>query len=125
MATARGFRSTHLANRRIRRTVDETNAAIGLARFHTQGDDARSRCSRESRTICSIWAPICACPKKGAASVGPLRVAHDAQVERLEREIDAMNVELSPLTSFVLPGGTPAAAYLHLARTISRGAQSD
>jgi cob(I)alamin adenosyltransferase len=52
----------------------------------------------------------------------PLRIS-EAQVARLEQEIDALNAELAPLNSFVLPGGTPAAAYLHLARTATRGAE--
>ena len=85
-------------------TVDETNAALG----HGAAAHARRGwmpCWRASRTICSIWAPICACRKRAKRSEGRLRIA-EAQVERLEREIDAMNAELAPLTSFVLPGGT-------------------
>ena len=58
----------------------------------------------------------------GRKAEGALRIV-DAQVERLEREIDRMNAELQPLTSFILPGGTPASAYLHLARTVARRAE--
>ena len=81
-------------------------------------------CSGGSRMTCSISEPTSA-PRKaaGARSPGrPLRIS-GSQVERLEREIDAMNAELEPLKSFVLPGGTPAATYLHLARTVCRRAE--
>ena len=61
-------------------------------------------------------------PERSRRSEGALRII-DSQVERLEREIDSMNAELAPLTSFVLPGGTPGAAHLHLARTIVRRAE--
>ena len=80
------------------------------------------RCSAASRTICSISAPISRCPNVRQAKAERLRVVA-SQVERLERDIDALNDKLAPLTSFVLPGGTPAAAYLHVARTICRRAE--
>ena len=79
------------------------------------------RCWRASRTTCSTSAPISAGPAT-TSTTAALRIS-DSQVERLEREIDAMNGELQPLDSFVLPGGTPAAAYLHLARTVVRRAE--
>jgi cob(I)alamin adenosyltransferase len=64
------------------------------------------------------------CTPEDPADYPPLRIV-EAQVERLEREIDTMNAELRPLNSFVLPGGTPAAAHLHLARTVARRAERD
>ena len=72
--------------------------------------------ARIQNDLFDLGADLCA-PEDGRKAEGRLRIV-DSQVERLEREIDAMNAELSPLTSFVLPGGTAAAAHLHLARTI-------
>ena len=105
-------------------TLDETNAAIGIARLHTQGRAVQrsTPCSRASRTICSISAPISAFPTRPRTRAGGLQVT-DTQVTRLESEIDTLNRELEPLRSFVLPGGSPASSYLHLARTISRRAE--
>ena len=84
--------------------------------------------SRASRTTCSIWGRICACPiavfRAGRAEKPALRITQ-AQVDRLEAEIDELNAELSPLRSFVLPGGKPAAAQLHVARTVSRRAERE
>lgn len=104
--------------------VDEANAAIGLARLHTKGE-ADAMLARVQNDLFDLGADICV-PEDSKKPVkgdkGALRIS-EAQVERLEREIDAMNAELSPLRSFVLPGGTPAAAYLHLARTIVRRAE--
>lgn len=101
-------------------TVDETNAAIGLARLHTE-DAVDAMLARIQNDLFDLGADLCV-PETTKRSEGRLRIV-DAQVERLEREIDSMNAELSPLTSFVLPGGTPAAAYLHLARTVARRAE--
>jgi len=101
-------------------TVDETNAAIGLARLHTEGD-VDAMLARIQNDLFDLGADLCV-PETAKRAEGRLRIA-DAQVERLEREIDSMNAELSPLTSFVLPGGTAAAAYLHLARTVARRAE--
>ena len=80
------------------------------------------RCWRASRTTCSISAPISATPEDGRRGEGRLRII-DSQVDRLEREIDAMNAALKPLNSFVLPGGTEAAAHLHVARAVTRRAE--
>jgi cob(I)alamin adenosyltransferase len=101
-------------------TIDEANAAIGLARLHTKGplDDALARIQND---LFDLGADLCI-PETTKRSEGRLRIS-DAQVQRLEHEIDAMNDKLVPLTSFVLPGGTHAAAYLHLARTIVRRAE--
>ena len=77
--------------------------------------------ARIQNDLFDLGADLCV-PEDGRKAEGRLRIA-DAQVERLEREIDAMNAELTPLTSFVLPGGTALAAHLHLARTIARRAE--
>ncbi len=101
-------------------TVDETNGVIGLARLHTAGE-ADAMLARVQNDLFDLGADLCT-PEDGRKAEGALRV-QDAQVERLEREIDAMNAALQPLTSFILPGGTPAAAWLHLARTVCRRAE--
>lgn len=107
-------------------TVDEANAAIGIARLHTQGD-ADAMLMRIQNDLFDLGADL-ATPYPGFETPEPaepawvLRVV-PAQVERLEQEIDAMNADLAPLESFILPGGTPAAAYLHLARTVTRRAE--
>jgi cob(I)alamin adenosyltransferase len=101
-------------------TLDETNAAIGLARVHTGSSDAAldAMLARIQNDLFDLGAELCY-PDESKDTRGRLSVS-DAQVERLEGEIDALNRELQPLRSFVLPGGTPAASFLHLARTISR-----
>ena len=101
-------------------TVDESNAAIGLARLHTRGD-VDAMLARIQNDLFDLGADLCT-PQDGRRGTDALRVAGN-QVARLEQEIDSMNAELSPLTSFVLPGGSPAAAYLHLARTVVRRAE--
>jgi cob(I)alamin adenosyltransferase len=103
-------------------TLDETNAAIGLARLHTRSDQALdAMLARIQNDLFDLGAELCY-PDESKDARGRLSVS-DAQVERLESEIDALNRELQPLRSFVLPGGTPAASFLHLARTISRRAE--
>ena len=101
-------------------TVDETNGVVGIARLHAQGE-ADAMLSRIQNDLFDLGADLCT-PEDGRKAEGALRIV-DAQVERLEREIDAMNAELQPLTSFILPGGTAASAYLHLARTVARRAE--
>jgi cob(I)alamin adenosyltransferase len=105
-------------------TVDEANAAIGLARLHADGE-ADAMLARIQNDLFDLGADLCT-PEGGRRggdnSRGALRIVA-AQVKRLETEIDAMNGELRPLNSFVLPGGTPAAAHLHLARTVARRAE--
>ncbi len=98
--------------------VDEANAAIGVVRLHTTGA-ADAMLQRIQNDLFDLGADLC---RPGAADDGALRV-QPAQTERLEREIDAMNARLAPLASFVLPGGTAAAAHLHLARTLARRAE--
>ena len=98
-------------------TVDEANAVIGLARLHATGveDEMLGRIQNE---LFDLGADL-ATPGE---IEGALRIV-PAQVERLEAEIDAMNEDLLPLTSFVLPGGGALAAHLHLARTVVRRAE--
>ena len=101
-------------------TLDETNAAIGLARVHTGSSDPAldAMLARIQNDLFDLGAELCY-PDESKDARGRLSVS-EAQVERLEGEIDALNRELQPLRSFVLPGGTQAASFLHLARTISR-----
>jgi cob(I)alamin adenosyltransferase len=101
-------------------TVDEANAAIGLARLHAQGE-ALDMLARIQHDLFDLGADLCT-PEGGERSREALRII-SAQVERLEREIDGMNGKLAALDSFILPGGTPLAAALHLARTITRRAE--
>jgi cob(I)alamin adenosyltransferase len=120
-------------------TVDEANAALGLARLYAEGE-AEAMLARIQHDLFDLGADLCRpeaepeatakkAKKKGAAEAAnaatkpaPLRMV-EAQVTRLEREIDQMNAALQPLESFVLPGGRAAAAYLHLARTTARRAE--
>jgi cob(I)alamin adenosyltransferase len=101
-------------------TVDETNAAIGIARLDSEGE-MDAMLARIQNDLFDLGADLCA-PEEGRKAEGRLRIA-ESQVERLEREMDGMNTQLSPLTSFILPGGTALAARLHLARTIARRAE--
>jgi cob(I)alamin adenosyltransferase len=101
-------------------TVDETNGIIGVARLHTQSQ-ADAMLGRIQNDLFDLGADLCT-PEGSRKAEGALRIV-DAQVGRLEREIDLMNADLAPLTSFILPGGTPASAHLHLARTVCRRAE--
>ena len=98
-------------------TADEANAVIGLARL-AANDDADAMLSRIQNDLFDLGADLCH-PSKGEKGHGALRISA-TQVRRLEDEIDAMNERLDPLTSFVLPGGTKTAAWLHLGRTVVR-----
>ena len=105
--------------------VDEANATVGLARLHTEGA-ADEMLARIQDDLFDLGADLCT-PGGGfaeSADAGEtaLRVTK-AQVARLESEIDEMNGDLEPLSSFVLPGGSAAAAHLHLARTVTRRAE--
>ncbi len=103
-------------------TVDEANAAIGLARLHTADQPAiDAMLGRIQNDLFDLGADLCT-PEEPNPKHPPLRVL-PSQVDRLEAEIDAMNADLAPLKSFILPGGTPAAAHLHLARTVTRRAE--
>ena len=101
-------------------TVDEANAAIGLARLHAKGKED-TMLARIQNDLFDLGADLCV-PEADKSTRSRLRIA-EAQVVRLEREIDAMNAKLKPLGSFVLPGGSALAAYLHLARAIVRRAE--
>ncbi|MGH7035323.1 MAG: cob(I)yrinic acid a,c-diamide adenosyltransferase [Stellaceae bacterium] len=101
-------------------TVDEANAAIGLARLEAAGE-ALQMLERIQHDLFDLGADLCT-PEAETGAKPALRITAP-QVERLEREIDQMNAGLTPLDSFVLPGGTPLAAALHLARTVTRRAE--
>jgi cob(I)alamin adenosyltransferase len=105
-------------------TVDETNAAIGMARLMLGPDqpDVAAMLARIQNDLFDLGADLCVPDRGEPLPYTPLRIK-DAQAERLEREIDVMNAEMTPLASFVLPGGTNAGAALHLARTICRRAE--
>jgi len=105
-------------------TVDEANATIGLARLYAEDESdsgAAVMLARIQNDLFDLGADLCT-PEGGHKGEGALRVTA-AQVARLEREIDALNADLKPLDSFILPGGRPVAAYLHLARTVTRRAE--
>jgi cob(I)alamin adenosyltransferase len=102
-------------------TVDEVNAVIGIARLHAAGD-LDLTLARIQNDLFDVGADLCM-PDKGKGPGGTRLDVTDAQVEWLERQIDRLNGELSPLRSFVLPGGSAAASYLHLARTVCRRAE--
>ncbi len=101
-------------------TVDEANATIGLARLHVDAE-ADAMLARIQNDLFDLGADLCT-PEEGRRAAGALRIVA-AQVARLEGEIDRMNAALRPLDSFILPGGTAAAAHLHLARTVTRRAE--
>ena len=104
-------------------TVDETNATVGLCRLHATGDlDAALQ--RISNDLFDLGADLCTPDRdKDAEAPYPRLRMIAAQVERLETEIDAMNSRLTPLRSFILPGGSALATHLHLARTVCRRAE--
>src|SRR5262245_44097476 len=102
--------------------VDETNSAIGVARLYTTSDPVLDPIlDRAQNDLFDLGADL-ATPDAPDLKFEPLRL-QESQTLRLEAELDQLNQELSPLTSFVLPGGTPAAAHLHLARAIARRAE--
>ena len=105
-------------------TVDETNAAIGVARLALPLSDAAvsEMLARIQNDLFDVGADLCVPETGEPLPYTPLRVSM-SQVDRLEREIDEMNAGMAPLASFVLPGGSQAAASLHLARTICRRAE--
>ncbi|MEO0356829.1 MAG: cob(I)yrinic acid a,c-diamide adenosyltransferase [Pseudomonadota bacterium] len=104
-------------------TVDETNAVVGLARLHAQGD-MDDQLAMIQNDLFDLGADLCTpdMDKDADAEYPPLRMI-DAQVSRLESEIDAMNGHLEPLRSFILPGGSALAAHLHQCRTVARRAE--
>jgi cob(I)alamin adenosyltransferase len=107
-------------------TVDEANGVIGIARLgaaRLDETEPNAALMRIQNDLFDLGADVCV-PGEDADGAVRLRVTA-AQVKRLEKEIDAMNADLAPLTSFVLPGGAPAAAYLHLARSVVRRAERE
>jgi cob(I)alamin adenosyltransferase len=106
-------------------SVDETNACLGLARVHTSdAGEFDAILARVQNELFDLGADLAQPAKADEAEGSTLRIL-DSQVARLEAEIDALNAGLPPLTSFVLPGGTPAGAALHLARTVCRRAERE
>jgi cob(I)alamin adenosyltransferase len=101
--------------------VDETNACLGLARLHLSGKVVLDGIlARAQNDLFDLGADLATTGDQP----GALRIV-ESQVSRLEREIDLLNADLAPLGSFILPGGSPAAAHLHLARTVCRRAERD
>jgi len=106
-------------------TVDETNSVIGLARLHSGSlPDLDTMLSRIQNDCFDLGADLATPESDQKLEWEPLRIVSH-QVDRLEAEIDQLNADLSPLKSFILPGGSPIAAHLHLARTIARRAERD
>lgn len=103
--------------------IDEANAAIGIARLNISGE-IDAMLGRIQNDLFDLGADLCMPETDKPADYEPLRVVRE-QVKRLEEEIDRLNAHLEPLKSFVLPGGTAGAAYLHLARTVVRRAERD
>lgn len=102
-------------------TLDEVNAVIGLVRLHTADDKALDAAlSRIQNDLFDVEADLCLA-EKGPG--GARLTVTDAQVAWIERQIDTFNADLAPLRSFILPGGSAASAYLHLARTVCRRAE--
>jgi cob(I)alamin adenosyltransferase len=100
--------------------VDEANAVLGIVRLYVTGP-ADAVLARVQNDLFDVGADLCT-PIVENPEYPPLRISQ-AQVDWLEAQIDGMNAELAPLNSFVLPGGTPAGAFLHQARTVVRRAE--
>lgn len=106
-------------------TVDETNATIGMVRLHLSGHPGLdAKLGRIQNDLFDLGADLCVPDRGEKLEFEALRIT-DGQVTRLEAEIDEMNAELKPLKSFILPGGSPASAALHVARTVCRRAERD
>jgi cob(I)alamin adenosyltransferase len=105
-------------------TVDEVNASLGVARLHMPAENGGidPSLNRIQNDLFDLGADLCVPETGEPLPYEPLRMSDD-QAAWLESEIDRLNAELAPLTSFVLPGGTPAAAHLHVSRTICRRAE--
>lgn len=103
--------------------VDEANCAIGAARLHTQSDGVLdAMLARAQNDLFDLGADLATPERAASLAFVPLRIV-DGQIDRLEAEIDALNAGIAPLTSFVLPGGSPASAFLHIARSSVRRAE--
>lgn len=104
-------------------TVDETNACVGMARLYLADyPEIDAMLARIQNDLFDLGADLSAPDDGSVLPYEPLRIV-GAQVERVETDIDALNAHLTPLRSFILPGGSPAAAMLHLARTVARRAE--
>ncbi len=103
-------------------TVDETNACLGMVRLHTAGHEIDPMLGRIQNDLFDLGGDLATVETDKPLPYEPLRITQ-GQVDRLEQEIDQLNEHLAPLRSFVLPGGTAAAAALHLARTVCRRAE--
>ncbi|MEA2903933.1 MAG: cob(I)alamin adenosyltransferase [Alphaproteobacteria bacterium] len=102
-------------------TLDEVNAVIGVARLHAAGHaEFDAVLGRIQNDLFDVEADLCMPSEKGKGPGGARLTVTAAQVAWLEGEIDKLNAELAPLKSFILPGGSAVAAYLHLARTVCR-----
>jgi cob(I)alamin adenosyltransferase len=106
---------------RVYGTFDELNAVLGLALAEPGADGLRERLARVQSELFQLGAELATPPGKNAG----IALVGDADVERLEREIDAMEAGLAPLKTFILPGGSRLSAALHLARTVSRRAERE
>jgi cob(I)alamin adenosyltransferase len=103
--------------------VDETNAVIGVARLHlAEHAELDQILARVQNDLFDVGADLATPERDKPLPFEALRI-QESQVDRLEREVDAINAKLSPLTSFVLPAGSAASAHLHLARTVARRAE--
>lgn len=104
-------------------SIDEANSTIGVAILHVEDGDVAALLKHIQNDLFDVGADLCR-PESAGAGAAPLRIT-DEQATWLEKQIDRFNDELEPLTSFVLPGGHAAAAYMHLARTVTRRAERD
>jgi cob(I)alamin adenosyltransferase len=104
-------------------SIDESNSVIGLAILHVSEHDVLQLLRHIQNDLFDVGADLCR-PEQPAAVKPMLRITEE-QVKWLEDQIDHFNADLEPLNSFVLPGGSPASAYLHLARTVTRRAERD
>jgi len=105
-------------------SLDELNSVIGIARLHTAGNpELHAALARIQNDLFDVGADLCMPGLTGKGPAGARLAVTDTQVEWLEQQIDAITAKLQPLRSFILPGGSAAAAYLHLARTVCRRAE--
>jgi cob(I)alamin adenosyltransferase len=104
-------------------SIDEANSVIGVAALHIENPDVLSILRHIQNDLFDVGADLCA-PERAGGGPARLRIT-DEQVTRIENQIDRFNANLEPLNSFVLPGGSAASTYLHLARTVTRRAERD
>ncbi len=104
-------------------SIDEANSVIGLANLQVENAEVFQLLRHIQNDLFDVGADLCR-PERPGTDKAPLRITEE-QVTWLENQIDRFNAELEPLNSFVLPGGSPAAAHLHHARTVTRRAERD